>query len=51
MILNPDRLLRNKEKALKKIAREKSYGDVRQLLDRTQDDDIRRAVATRMIEL
>ena len=51
MILSPNRLLRNKEKALRKIPREKNYYNVSQLLDRAQDGDIKRAAATRMIEL
>ena len=43
--------LENKEKALKQIARKKSYADVFSLLGKAQDDDVRQAVVARLHQL
>ena len=51
MIWNVEKLLRNKEKAMRKIAREKSWGDLYRVLQAAKDDDIKRLLVERMHEL
>lgn len=51
MIWNAEKLLRNKEKAMKKIAKETSWGDLYPVLKATKDDDIRRLLVKRLHDL
>lgn len=51
MILNAEKLLQNKEKAMRKITGEKNAGDLYGVLKAAKDDDIRRLTVERIHEL
>ena len=48
MIWNAEKLLQDKEKAIRKIAKENSWGDLYNLLKAAKDDDVRRLLVQRM---